>query len=309
MTEGRRAKLQLTVLRVLRKATRLARGRGMQRGTWVLSSAFPETNRAVVQLPSGRLYVYLDDGYWIRLLFSDYEYEPELYPLLEHLLKTEDVYFFDCGANIGYWTTVANHMLPGGRIVAVEANDALFVRLVENRELNHYDFVCQQVAIWSSSGEYLPFQTNHKAHADGTLLTTTARHSDTKEVATLSLADLVQQHAPEHSPVIIKLDIEGAEIAALHGSRDFILEKRPLLIYEDHGNDSKHSTTRYIMDQLGLEVFWPAESGVLHKIEYLSQLDSIKIRKYRGYNFVATAKYSQFLPHLLLMPWAPQRPF
>ncbi len=54
--------------------------------------------------------------------------------------------------------------------------------------------------------------------------------------------------------VVIKLDIEGAEIQALKGASDILMHE-PLIIYEDHGKDRNSTISRYISEELGYEIY------------------------------------------------------
>ena len=70
-----------------------------------------------------RLYFRLDDVYWNSFIRQpDFDYEPEIGKFLLRL-KDVDYRFFDCGANIGYWSVlVTSEMLGRKRAIAVEAS-------------------------------------------------------------------------------------------------------------------------------------------------------------------------------------------
>jgi hypothetical protein len=86
--------------------------------------------------------------------------------------------------------------------------------------------------------------------------------------------------------VIIKLDVEGAEIPALAGAAR-LLEGDALLIYEDHGSDAAHGVTRHVLGERLLDVTYVDASGRMSPISAPDQLSSIKKNRYTGYNFVA----------------------
>src|SRR5215467_8450810 len=49
------------------------------------------------------------------------QYEPDVRAALLHFLKPGDV-FLDCGANIGYFSVLAGHLVgPEGQVIAIEA--------------------------------------------------------------------------------------------------------------------------------------------------------------------------------------------
>jgi hypothetical protein len=106
-------------------------------------------------------------------------------------------------------------------------------------------------------------------------------------VETLALDDLLTRpELAEGEPIVVKLDVEGVEIAALGGASR-MLDRDILLAYEDHGADPEHLVSRHIMDALGMRVF-VVDAARAHEIDDLSQLDRIKTNRRRGYNFMAT---------------------
>ena len=147
-TGGVSSSLQLFCLRVIGAVSHLAGNRGMQRFTWGLARhLFEPSNSAVLQLASGgRLRIRLGDGYWTRLLIPGYVYEPEIWCVLSRVLKEPDMFFLDCGANIGYWSVICSQFLPPGRIVAVEASPPNYAQLLENAKLNGDKFQ----AVWGA---------------------------------------------------------------------------------------------------------------------------------------------------------------
>ena len=77
-------------------------------------------------------------------------------------------------------------------------------------------------ALWDVSGEQLSFA----AKGSGTSLTKQRLGEHT--VKTLSIDDLVEREEPQHLD-FIKMDIEGAELAALQGAEKTIRQFRPKL--------------------------------------------------------------------------------
>jgi Methyltransferase FkbM domain len=105
----------------------------------------------------------------------------------------------------------------------------------------------------------------------------------TEVVPTLTLDDVVATNGADTNPLIVKLDIEGAEIAALHGGRK-LLESDALLLYEDHGKDPESRVSAAVLE-LGWTVFLGGSEG-------FSQTDLSGIRGYKArpnvaYNLIA----------------------
>jgi FkbM family methyltransferase len=233
-------------------------------------------NEATVHLVNGGVFrTPLNDAYWVRVVVG-WRYEPEV----ERAISAAHVLIpyaslLDCGANRGYWgARFANQM----QVIGVEAVPSTYLELVKTAADNN--FIAIHGAVWSQSGVSLDINWNPEAHAAASLVI--ARGSQTAPINTVTIYDLYHQYVAPH-PAIIKLDVEGAELEAIRGGLS-VLEKC-LLIYEDHGNDNSHRTTRMLSD-LGNRVAFIDGSGCT-PVYSVDDLDRIKTDTFRGYNFVA----------------------
>ena len=284
---------------------------GAQRTARLLSRVFGTGHRVTVRLPLGfSLSIDLNDPYWTRCLFGRFHYEPELESLLTALLRPGTC-FIDCGASIGYWSLFAGMRLgSSGLVVAVEASSSTFRELITNIELNHLPVRALQQALHRAGGGRVEFYKNFDrpagAHISDASLGDAGwsvemgsdKRTVYEQVETISLDEIMSRHCEgfQGSRVIVKLDVEGAEIAALQGAR-FLLEKRPLVIYEDHARDTESQVTRFVMDDLSYEVFAMEERGLKH-LQSLDEMRTIKKIPNWGYNFAACHRDSAFLPEL-----------
>lgn len=126
----------------------------------------------------------------------------------------------------------------------------------------------------------------------------TGSHDPGVPVRTATLDDLLGSILPgDGQPVVLKLDVEGQEVQALMGAVE-LLRRDILIVYEDHGRDTSHTTTAYARSELGLSVGWLLPSGGVRPVGSLSDLDRIKTNRRYGYNFVAYRKDSIFPPYL-----------
>ncbi len=226
----------------------------------------------------------LKDPYWCRVVCSGYEYEGEVLHLLEKI-KSLPFTFVDCGANIGYWSfLVSSRRFGEHSAIAIEASGATFDLLKDNNEENLGRVEILHRAIFSRSKQSLCVEeiadhASRRISSQGTV------------VESICLDDLLGTRSD--GPYVIKLDIEGAEVAALAGAKS-VLQKVPcLLLYEDHGNDPQHDITRYIQGEMGYRVFFLEERG-WEEIFDADSLTSKKKKKSRGYNLMACAKDSPF---------------
>lgn len=286
---GTGALAQTTVLAAAARAARPVHYRGVQRLTWLIAPRFAADNHAVVRIGDrARMRLDLADGYWTKLLDPRYRYEPEIGRALDRLLAA-DTLFLDCGANIGYWSLLAADR--AGRVVAVEANLTTWRRLQVNLDLNKSGVIGLHAALWRVSGQLLSVRAEEpRQHANvsivdpsaGTEPEATTAGSD-REVTSVTIDELVDRFAPSaDTPVVVKLDVEGAEVPAVDGAARALAARELVLLYEDHGNDPECTVTKYILD-LGLQVLAPEDGRVLT----VQQVAEKKTDPRKGYNFAA----------------------
>jgi len=220
----------------------------------------------------------LDDGYWTRFALYRVPYEPEIAAVLRAASGATPL-FCDLGANKGWWTTRAAPLFE--RVIAVEASAATFAALCTNADAQP-NVTLHRAAIHARSGEEMRFVNTHLSHASARLEGAAAAGPlDRVEcVPTLAIDDLV----PEGLAALIKLDVEGAEIAAIDGAKRALAEGA-VLIYEDHGNDPACEVSAHLLAQPQMRLH-AIEAGLVP----LRDLDAIRARKrdpFTGYNFLA----------------------
>jgi FkbM family methyltransferase len=244
---------------------------------------------AGVTFADGSRFVFpLSDDYWSRLLVQSFTYEPEIAEILL-ALRSDRYTFFDLGANLGYWSVLASSAAFGGnKAVAVEASKETFAKLQRNADLNGGRFEIRYNAISDTSGVDLLMSTGHH----------TARHvtaEGTGEVVkSVSLDTLARDlKVTPQDRVVVKLDVEGAEILAIQGGSR-LLAGETLLIYEDHGNDPKHVVSEHLMGIPGMQIGYANGAGKIVTIADRTVLTKLKTNAHKGYNFFATDTGSCF---------------
>lgn len=273
-------------------------GRFAYRGIGTISrylgkSPFDAGNHVVVPLfKRSRINIFLADYYWSRLLFSDFVYEPEVARVLARHLDPGCV-FLDLGANVGYWSIFASETITEpDHILAVEASRSTFDRLRGNAAINGNTFTTQQAAVTERTGESISFVTE-KGHA-AARITEAGEHFDSGQrietVTTVSIDTLVERLKLEDTNrIVIKLDVEGAEVAALKGAAQTLRRENLLLIYEDHGSDPDCAVSRFVIEELGLAVYMVEDFGPARAVA-LADIAASKIDPLKGYNFVAVPR-------------------
>lgn len=231
----------------------------------------------------------LNDGYWTRFALYRAPYEPEVDSVLRAAAGATPL-FCDLGANMGYWTTRAAPLFE--QVIAVEASAQTFERLYGNAA-QLYGVTLHHAAIHARSGEVLTFVNTHLSHASARLMGDTPAGTEdrTETVTTLAIDDLV----PPGTAALIKLDVEGAEIAAITGAARALADGS-VLIYEDHGNDPDCMVSAHLLTQPEISLYSTA-TGLIPMPD-TATIRALKTDPFKGYNFLAARRDSPLLAQI-----------
>jgi FkbM family methyltransferase len=285
------AKLQLSLLLLYAWVSRCWHCRGMHRFSWVLGRYFSPSNSAILAQGQRKYKIYLNDGYWAELLGRGFRYEEPLEELLSLVLSDHTV-FVDCGANNGYWSVFAAQRIHcAGQILAVEATSGPFNRLCENMRLNEARFTVIQRGIYSQSGLDLEFLTHPRRHAGNSCLNRCVGPGQieygkelVKSITIDEVLSAVLEGKDDARDLVIKLDVEGAERQAFQGATEAI-KRGALFIYEDHPVDPRCRVSEFVLNTLGLHVYYVEQHGKVTEIQSCHELSKIKSNKALGYNY------------------------
>lgn len=193
----------------------------------------PPEGWAVLRLRRGfSLRLDLGDPVQRRLFFfGDYDERREA-DLISRVLEPGEI-FWDVGANLGYFTLLAaarlNHT---GQVAAFEPSPRTFAVLRANVALNPFANIrLVNLAATDREGEALLYTAPGSADGRANLFRAGADQTESERVRTVTL-DGWREHQGLPVPDIIKLDVEGAELAALIGARQTLSQGEPLLLVE-----------------------------------------------------------------------------
>lgn len=181
-------------------------------------------------------------GYWIG------SYEIEKARAFERLLTPDDV-VYDLGAHVGYYSLIASR--TARRVYAFEPMPRnlryLEAHLALN-EIRNVEVVAAAVAgsdgiAWLSGARG---SSQNRLEADGSI-----------QVETLGLDGFRGE-----PPSLVKMDIEGQELAALQGGERLLRTHHPTICLSTHG-EGLHRDCAALLRELGYAIEEPAPDEIL----------------------------------------------
>jgi FkbM family methyltransferase len=176
-------------------------------------------------------------GCWL----GSYEFDKQL---LFARTITQGSVVFDLGGHVGFYTLLASELVgPAGKVYVFEPVPRNLYFLKEHLRLNRADNVTVlEAAVADKSGimsfDEGPASSMGHIASDGKL-----------QVKTVTLDELITT-GEIPVPDYMKLDIEGAELMALSGSKSMLEESHPTIFMATHGS-SVHQECCYLLQSLG----------------------------------------------------------
>jgi FkbM family methyltransferase len=261
--------------------------KGYGRIAALLRKASPDRHMVLELDHDSRFRFPFGDAYWSRLAATSVTYEPEMLSLFRHI-RQEDYAFVDCGANFGYWTVlVSSKALGAHRGLAIEASGRNMRELAANARLNHNRFDVLHVAVSDRNGGTVTL--GGPTHEGMAIVAADKAAPGAETVECRSLDGILHETSwlGAAKRLVVKLDVEGVEEAALRGATD-MLARDTLLIYEEQGSDRINANTRYVSQTLGLTVFIFDGERYVEAADPMAAVAAMKTNARRGYNVVAT---------------------
>jgi len=178
--------------------------------------------RTIVAGPARGLRMEVDFAYQLRFYLG--VFERELVPWYRRFCAP-GAGCFDVGAREGYVALGLARLSPGGRVVAFEMDETEYGRLLRNIAANP---------------DVRPVPE--------ACLARVADRSDGKSKLSLDDAAYGRYFVPD----LVKLDVEGSELKALHGAERLLTERRPHLVVETHSAELERSCVE-LLERHGYE--------------------------------------------------------
>jgi FkbM family methyltransferase len=219
------------------------------------------------RLPNGstlRLWSRADDWVSNQVYWRGWRgYEPETVPLFFRLATRARI-TFDVGAYVGFFTLLAAHANPRGRVYAFEPLADAFKRLERNVELNKLDNVLTigtAVGDVDGSAEFFCAATHMPCSSSLSydfMKSTDGLSSFT--VPVIKLDSLVRENGL-HGIDLAKIDTESTEPQVLNGMIETIRRDQPLIICEVLKGRGSEQPLQDVVDSIGYRAFLLTPDG------------------------------------------------
>jgi len=175
----------------------------------------------------------------------------------------------DIGANIGIYTILLSHIYPNAKIIAIEASPTIFEMLKSNCKLNNLllppsgsNVLLINKAVSDKDDTTTEFYEKHLMSTMlkesltnlSTTIITTQDLLNKRVVRTVTIDNLVETtHINEI--LLLKIDIEGAEVLALKGAINTLTQKKiKNMIIEYHSLENYNYIIKLLKEELGYTI-------------------------------------------------------
>ena len=231
---------RLIILSLFRRVSGLLSGKAISRlpaVTELCDFLFWHTcpRESIMEIEGSKIYLNTDKlpvrfNRTYKFLTLSGAYEPYTTEIFKRVVKEGDI-VVDLGANIGYFTLLASRLVGGeGKVYAFEPELGNYSLLLKNIEINGYNnIIAEQKAVSDKTGTARLFldkmaPVGHTIYQSGAI-------EESIEIEMVALDDYFEDE--KHPINVIKMDIEGAEIATFLGMERIIRENRNLKIFTE----------------------------------------------------------------------------
>lgn len=153
------------------------------------------------------------------------EFEREFIEYFESLFENKHYHFADVGANVGFYSILCSNVSSSSRIDAFEPLPENVRRLRRNIDINNVEDINIFEFALSDTKGHTTIDTPEENPAEASTMSAGGIGIRRKKMDDVY---------PDTPPDVIKIDIEGAEIALLEGGRETLSDHHPLLLIEVH---------------------------------------------------------------------------
>jgi len=202
----------------------------------------------------------LDMAKYVQRKYFFENYGQDLGLTMIKQLKSKKSVFVDIGAHIGFFTMLAAHLAPEGKVISFEPMSENFEQLTRNVAINNLKNVSTfNAAISDRTGQHT---LNIDPHNDGghSMEDKWCYVSEPVSVDVITFDSWMIDNAVDRID-FIKIDVEGHEFAVIEGMLETIRSVKPKIIFcetnvstgvrikqllENHGYEHRHCTDKLI---------------------------------------------------------------
>ncbi len=260
--------------KIMEMINKIFGGRGIDKKfpflLWLYKQVFAMTQKDTpVTVKTGyndKLIVSARDAGLGLMLRTYSEYEPILTRFLQDNIKLGDT-VVDVGANVGYFTKLMSRLAgQRGKVIAFEPSTTNWKYLQDNIA-KIKNVVAEKMALSDRVGELHFAEDKANPGENG------VSESGKVIVKTTTLSQWAQPHGLKKVK-LIKIDVEGAEVMALNGAKDFLrIQKQLIVVVECNPSalqELRYSTTDLVkaIQKCGLKITEVIDERLKVKVAY-----------------------------------------
>jgi FkbM family methyltransferase len=192
----------------------------------------------MLAVPSFQSEYFLDPRSHLAMrVISNGDYESELIPLFRKVWQGGSI--INVGANVGFWAVALPRLLDNvQRVVAIEPNPSAFSLLTRNIDLNGLKDIVQPVQVLISAEskdmemEIIPGRSEYSSIGSIVHPSVAELPKEKIIVPSLPLDEVVTINSGKSDFNLMIVDVEGAEYLVFLGSKKFIMNNRPVVLFE-----------------------------------------------------------------------------
>lgn len=235
---------------------------------WKLNQLFLHKPVTVDLTPEIKCVCHPDSSFGSLIVYTKFPEYAEMNFLYDYLEK--DDIFVDVGANIGAYSLIAASKIKTGKIFSFEPSPKALKYLKENIQINNIKHIVTIVdKVVSDKNGFEKFISGKHSEVDRIGGKSDLFHK-IKTIPSITLDKfLTIQKIPYVD--LIKIDIEGAELKALKGLREFLVrDKVGAILFEINSNCKDYGYVEddifHFLENLGFSLYSFAEENKIKKL-------------------------------------------
>ncbi len=152
--------------------------------------------------------------------------------LIKKISENNSIFLLDCGSNFGFYSLYSASLSNNNLILAFEASSNTFKDLKKNISLNNFNNIIPfNLAVLDKDNSFVNLNESKKDW-ESSILHDDFELINKSKIETAKIDTILEKRNLEDKNVIIKIDIEGNELEAIHGATKCIEKYSPLIIIE-----------------------------------------------------------------------------